>query len=185
MAKLGYMRISTKIQDNALQLDALQKYGCDKIFSDKIGGSKIKRPGLDACVGELKSGDTLVVWRLDRLGRRLSHLSAMFDDMQQKKIGFVSIMDNFDTSTVAGRGMLGIMMVFAQMERELNSERVVAGLAVRRSEGGKLGPPFKIPAEARKSIMDMDAAGVSQTAIARTLRISQSTVSNVIRRGGL
>lgn len=180
MTKIGYMRISTKEQDNTLQQDALEKYGCDKIFDDKISGKKTKRVGLSACLAELQPGDSLVVWRLDRLGRRLSHLSGLLDDLHERKISFVSIKDNFDTSTVAGRGMLGMMCVFAQMERELNSERVAAGLAVRKENGGKLGPPYKIDRAVIDKIYSLDEGGMPQTKIALEVGISQASVSRIL-----
>lgn len=184
MAKIGYMRISTKIQDNALQKAALDKYGCDEIFDDKKSGHK-KREGLENCLAKLQAGDTLVVWRLDRLGRRITHLSVLFEQLRERGVPFVSIMENFDTSTVAGRGMLMMMCVFAQMERELNGERVKAGLAVRKAAGGKLGPPFKITAEHVDKITEMGCGGMSQTAIAKELGISQASVSRVCRDRGI
>lgn len=181
MAKIGYMRVSSEKQDHALQYEALTKAGCDKIYEDKISGKKNKRPGLDLCLSELKPGDTFVVWKLDRLGRRMSHLSKLIEDLAEKKIVFTAIMDNFDTSTASGRGMLGMMIVFAQMEREQNSERVVAGLAVRKAEGGKLGPPFKILQGMKSLIYEYDSGGMSQSEIASRLKISQASVSRILR----
>lgn len=179
--KIGYMRVSTEKQDHALQHDALIKAGCEKIFTDTISGKSINRLGLDACMSILAEGDTLVVWKLDRLGRKVSHLSRLIEELQERKISFSAIMDNFDTSTVAGRAMLGMMMVFAQMERETISERVTAGLAVRRANGGKLGPPFKIDNKIRQRIYDMDGVSPSQLYIAKELKISQSMVSRVLK----
>ena len=181
MTIIGYERVSTDEQDHALQHEALVKRGCEKFFTDVISGKKTKRAGLDECLAGLKSGDTLVVWRLDRLGRRLSHLASLLDRFTEEKISFVSIMENFDTSCAAGRAMLGMMMVFAQMEREINSERVTAGLAVRKAEGHKLGPKFKINNIDKDKIITLYGSGISQSKIALDLGISQASVSRVLK----
>lgn len=181
MTIIGYERVSTKEQDHALQHEALVKRGCTVFHTDKITGKKTKREGLDKCLAELKPGDTLVVWRLDRLGRRLVHLVNLFESFKERSISFVSIMENFDTSTAAGRAMLSMMMVFAQMEREINSERVTAGLAIRKAEGGKLGPPFKITDDKVDRIYLLDNEGASQSEIALEVGISQASVSRVLR----
>ena len=138
----GYARVSTGDQDLGLQIDALQKAGCidDLIFTDKVSGARTARPGLDACLEELKSGDTLVVWRLDRLGRSMSHLVALVTELLDKNIGFRSLQDGaIDTTTASGELMFNIFSSLAQFERRLIQERTKAGLAAARSRGKQGG----------------------------------------------
>ena len=115
---IGYARVSSTQQELQLQLDALEKAGCskDKIFVDKISGAKSQRPGLDKCLSELKKGDTLVVWRLDRLGRSMHHLVALIEDLRQKGISFKSICDGaIDTTTASGELIFNIFSSLAQL----------------------------------------------------------------------
>ena len=133
---IGYARVSTAEQDLQLQLDALDKTGCDEIFEDKASGARAKRPGLDACVGALESGDTLVVWRLDRLGRSMPHLVGLVEELLGKGIGFRSLQDGaIDTTTASGELMFHIFSSLAQFERRLIQERTQAGLAAARARG--------------------------------------------------
>jgi len=135
---IGYRRVSTNGQELALQLDALKKAGCKKdlIYTDKVSGTKAKRPGLDACINELKKGDTLLVWRLDRLGRSMSHLVELVEELHQKGVGFRSICDGgIDTTTASGELVFHIFSSLAQFERKLLQERTRAGLAAARARG--------------------------------------------------
>ena len=133
---IGYARVSTAEQYLQLQLDALDKAGCDEIFEDKASGARTKRPGLDACVAALKPGDTLVVWRLDRLGRSMPHLVGLVEELLGKGIGFRSLLDGaIDTTTASGELMFHIFSSLAQFERRLVQERTQAGLAVARARG--------------------------------------------------
>lgn len=139
---IGYARVSTKEQELQLQLDALEQAGClrSKIFVDKASGSKAERPGLDKCLTELKAGDTLIVWRLDRLGRSIHHLILLIEDLRQKGISFKSICDgSIDTSTASGELIFNIFSSLAQFERRLIQERTKAGLDAARSRGRKGG----------------------------------------------
>lgn len=181
MPKLvGYARVSTQDQELQLQLDALLKEGCDKslIFVDKISGAKAERPGLDKCLTELKSGDTLLVWRLDRLGRSMVHLVSLIDDLRLKGIGFRSICDGaIDTTTASGELIFNIFSSLAQFERRLIQERTRAGLEAARSRGRKGG---------RKKIENTDPRvlmakkmhkdhGMSIDNICKTLKISRAS----------
>ena len=133
---IGYARVSSISQDLQLQLDALEKAGCQKsqIFVDKISGSKLERPGLDKCLNSLTKGDTLVVWRLDRLGRSMHHLIWLIEDLRQKGISFKSISDGFiDTTTASGELIFNIFSSLAQFERRLIQERTKAGLDAARA----------------------------------------------------
>ena len=133
---IGYARVSTAEQDLQLQLDALDKAGCDEIFKDKVSGARTKRPGLDACVAALEPGDTLVVWRLDRLGRSMPHLVGLVEELLGKGIGFRSLQDGaVDTTTASGELMFHIFSSLAQFERRLIQERTQAGLVAARARG--------------------------------------------------
>ena len=139
MGKLiGYARVSTGDQDPQLQLDALKKTGCDEadIYTDKASGARASRPGLDACLAALEPGDTLVVWRLDRLGRSMPHLVSLVEELLGKGIGFRSLLDGaIDTTTASGELMFNIFSSLAQFERRLIQERTQAGLAAARARG--------------------------------------------------
>lgn len=135
---IGYARVSTHDQELSLQLDALGKAGCLKhnIFVDKVSGAKAERPGLSACLKELQQGDILLVWRLDRLGRSMSHLVGLVENLHQQQIGFKSICDGaIDTTTASGEFMFNIFSSLAQFERRLIQERTKAGLDSARARG--------------------------------------------------
>lgn len=182
MAQIGYMRISTEMQDHALQRAALERAGCVRIYEDVISGSTTSRDGLDACMAILQPGDTLVVWKLDRLGRKVINLYNLVDRLTSNGINFVSLTETLDTTTVAGRAMFGIMAVFAQMERETISMRVKAGLAVRKSNGKKLGPKFKFTDKESILIKELRATGLTQSEIRKKTGFSQPTISRILSR---
>ena len=139
MGKLvGYGRVSTGEQDLQLQLDTLKTAGCSDadIYTDKASGSRASRPGLDNCLAALQPGDTLVVWRLDRLGRSMPHLVGLVEELLGKGIGFRSLQDGaIDTTTASGELMFNIFSSLAQFERRLIQERTTAGLAAARARG--------------------------------------------------
>ncbi len=139
MGKLiGYARVSTGEQDLQLQLDALKKAGCHDadVYKDKVSGARANRPGLDACIAALEPGDTLVVWRLDRLGRSMPHLVRLVEELLGQSIGFRSLQDGaIDTSTASGELMFNVFSSLAQFERRLIQERTHAGLAAARARG--------------------------------------------------
>lgn len=139
--KIGYARISTDKQDHALQTQALHKAGCDRVFTDTISGKTTTREGLDACLAALNEGDTLVVWKLDRLGRRVVHLKEMVEGLQERGINFQSLQEEINTKTAVGKLFFHLLCVFAEFERDLISERVKAGLAATRANGKTLGRP--------------------------------------------
>ena len=139
---VGYARVSTTDQDLALQLDALLKAGClkDHIFSDKASGAKTERVGLEDCLKFLSPGDTLLVWRLDRLGRSMSHLVLLIEALINRGIGFKSICDGaIDTTTASGELIFNIFSALAHFERKLIQERTRAGLEAARARGRKGG----------------------------------------------
>jgi DNA invertase Pin-like site-specific DNA recombinase len=136
----GYARISTGDQDLSLQIDDLKTAGCEQIYTDKVSGRKNERPGLDACLKTLRPGDTLVVWRLDRLGRSMQHLVSIITELKQRSIGFRSLRDgSIDTTTASGEMVFHIFAALAQFEAELIRERTRAGLLAARARGRKGG----------------------------------------------
>src|SRR5260370_35700028 len=138
---IGYARVSTLEQTLDLQKDALTKAECSKIFTDTISGAKTERKGLDEALSFLREGDTLVVWKLDRLGRSLNHLIEIITALESKKIGFKSLTESIDTTTPGGKLIFHIFGALAQFERDLIRERTNAGLAAARARGKKGGKP--------------------------------------------
>lgn len=142
---IGYARVSTVEQELDLQIDALLAHGVKKehLYCDKLSGAREDRPGLAACNKALRSGDTLVVWRLDRLGRSMCHLVNMIEDLKKRGIGFRSISDGMiDTTSASGELVLNIFSALAQFERRLIQERTKAGLAAARARGRSGGRPM-------------------------------------------
>jgi DNA invertase Pin-like site-specific DNA recombinase len=129
---IGYARVSTQDQNLELQIDALTKAGCKKIFDDKISGSRAERPGLTNALEMLREDDTLVVWKLDRLGRSVKNLVNLVDELHKQGVQFKSLTDAIDTGTPSGRFFFHVMASLAEMERELTVERTRAGLEVAR-----------------------------------------------------
>lgn len=173
---IGYARVSTTDQDLTLQLDALAKAGCDKVFTDKASGAKTNRPGLADALRFARAGDTLVIWKLDRLGRSIHGLIALAADLSERGIDFRSLTDGFDTSTASGRLLFHILASVAEMERELVKERTIAGLAAAREKGSTRG--------GRKLVMTPDridtarkllAVGEKPARIAKLLGVGLST----------
>src|SRR6266699_5752179 len=141
MALIGYARVSTQDQNLHLQKDALTKTGCEKIYTDTISGSTQERKGLDEALNFLRSGDTLVVWNLDRLGRTMKHLIDTLTRLKDKGIGFKSLTENIDTTTPGGKLIFHVFGSLAEFERDLIRERTQAGLLAARARGRNGGRP--------------------------------------------
>lgn len=140
--KIGYVRVSDADQSEYLQLDALRKAGCTIIYRDHgISGAKTARPGLDEMMNDLRAGDTLTVWKLDRLGRSTIHLLSILDELKQREVHFHAITQGIDTSTEIGRMIFGQLAVFAEYERSLISERTKAGMKAAKARGTHVGRP--------------------------------------------
>ncbi len=135
---VGYARVSLPAQHLALQTDALQRVGCERLYTDTVSGGQAERPGLRTALEVLRTGDTFVVWKLDRLGRSLSHLVETIQDLHQQGIHFKSLQENIDTTSGAGKLVFHLFAALAEFERDLIRERTRAGLAAAR-ERGKLG----------------------------------------------
>lgn len=138
---IGYARVSTADQTLSLQQDALNAAGCVRVFADTTSGAATARPGLDAALDYVRAGDTLVVWRLDRLGRSLRHLLETVQHLEAREIGFRSLTEQIDTTTSSGRLIFHIFASLAEFERALIRERTQAGLAAARARGRKGGRP--------------------------------------------
>jgi len=145
--KIGYARVSTQEQNKELQFDALKAVGCERIFDDQVSGAKTDRPGLAAALTYVRPGDSLVVWRLDRLGRNLKHLIEVVEDLESRGVGFITLQEGFDTSTTGGKMVFQIFGALAEFERNLIRERTLAGLTAARARGRKGGPKNKLSAE--------------------------------------
>jgi len=141
---VGYARVSTHDQTLDLQLDALKAAGCSKVSQDTVSGAKESRPGLEEALAYLRPGDTLVVWRLDRLGRTLRHLIETVTDLEEKGIGFKSLQESIDTTTSSGKLIFHVFSALAEFERSLIRERTQAGLTAARARGRKGGRPRKL-----------------------------------------
>jgi DNA invertase Pin-like site-specific DNA recombinase len=141
---IGYARVSTQEQTLDLQRDALTRAGCDKIFTDTLSGAVAERPGLSEALQYVREGDTLVVWKLDRLGRSLKHLIETVTVLDEQGIGFRSITESIDTTTPGGKLIFHVFGALAEFERDLIRERTKAGLAAARARGRKGGRPRKL-----------------------------------------
>src|SRR6266568_4957227 len=172
---IGYARVSTTDQTLHLQKDALEKMGCSKIFTDTASGAKAERKGLEETLQYLREGDTLVVWRLDRLGRSLKHLIETITKLNNRKIGFKSIQENIDTTTSGGKLVFHIFGALAEFERGIIKERTQAGLQAARARGRLGGRPkalnLKKASIALALYMDKNN---SITDICKTLNISRA-----------
>ena len=173
---IGYARVSTDDQNLALQTQALNEIGCTKIYEDKISGTKTNRPGLQLALEVLRNGDTLVVWKLDRLGRTVKGLIDLINQLHQKDIHFKSITDNVDTSTPSGRFFFHVMASLAQMERELIAERTKAGLASAKLLGRVGGRKRKMTASKIEFAKKLLASGVLPKEVAKNLGVSVPTL---------
>src|SRR5947209_10863472 len=141
---IGYARVSTDEQDTRLQIDALKRAGCEKIYEERASGSRTDRPELNKALAHGRRGDVVVVWKLDRLGRSLPHLIDTVHDLEERKVGFRSLTDNIDTTTASGRMFFHMMGALAQFERDLIRERTMAGLKAARERGNVGGRPRKL-----------------------------------------
>ncbi|WP_329911931.1 recombinase family protein [Serratia quinivorans] len=173
---IGYARVSTQDQNLDLQTEALTRAGCEKIYEDKISGVRSERPGLILTLEMLREGDTLVVWKLDRLGRSVKQLVDMVGELHKKGIQFKSLTDAIDTGTPAGRFFFHVMASLAEMERELIIERTRAGLDVAKRLGRKGGRKPKMTSSKIESAKKLLASGIPPRDVAKDLGVSVPTL---------
>jgi len=180
--KIGYARVSTLDQNLELQTDALSKAGCEKIFTDRASGAKDDRQGLIDAIEFCRKSDSLVVWKLDRLGRSLKHLIETINALHEKKVGFVSVQESIDTTTSGGKLIFHVFGALAEFERELIRERTNAGLASARSRGRMGGRPKAMTT--RQIQMAKTMLADSHTTIrevCKTLDVSKSTLYRYLK----
>jgi len=173
----GYARVSTIEQNEDLQQDALDRAGCDRVFVDKASGKLEHRPALDDMLAHLRAGDTVVVWRLDRLGRSLRHLIDVVSELERRGICLRSLTESIDTSTPGGKLVFHVFGALAEFERDLIRERTQAGLAAARARGRHGGRPTVWTPEKLLTARSMHASGQHDVAsIARVLGVSRASV---------
>jgi DNA invertase Pin-like site-specific DNA recombinase len=175
--KYGYARVSTDDQNPALQLTALKKAGCKRIFKDEgISGATAKRPALARCLKTLRPGDTIIVWKLDRLGRSLHDLITMLDEFRAQDIKFKSLTEHIDTETATGRAMWQMIGVLAELERSLITERTRAGVKAAQRRGVKFGRKHKLTPQQIKHARELHAQGARPADIAALFKVGRSTI---------
>ncbi len=179
---IDYARVSTQDQTLDLQRDALGKIGCTKIFTDTMSGATTERKGLDEALDYVREGDTLVVWRLDRLGRSLKHLIETITNLNNRKIGFRSITEHIDTTTSGGKLIFHIFGALAEFEREIIRERTNAGLQAARARGRKGGRPKSLTGKKVTMAQELyENKNNSISDICKSLNISRATLYRYIK----
>jgi DNA invertase Pin-like site-specific DNA recombinase len=182
---IGYARVSTDDQNLDLQRDALRQAGCDKIYTDRQSGASAERAGLTTALEVVRSGDTLVVWRLDRLGRSLKDLIRLVERLEQRGVGLKSLQENLDTTTSGGRLVFHLFGALAEFERNLIRERTQAGLSAARARGRQGGRPKMLDAEKRQLARRLYHEREHSVAeICRLMGISKSTLYNYLAEAG-
>src|SRR4051795_10371567 len=179
---IGYARVSTTDQTLALQQDALTKAGCERIFTDTASGALVERKGLEEALSHLRTGDTLVVWKLDRLGRSLKDLIARITELQSRQIGFKSLTEQIDTTTSGGKLIFHIFGALAEFERDIIKERTNAGLEAARARGKRGGRPKALSPERIKLARRLYAdTSTSVAEICKMLGISRHTLRRYVK----
>lgn len=179
---IGYARVSTNDQNLDLQVNALRLAGCGNVFEDHgISGAKAKRRGLSAVLRSLKRGDTLVVWRLDRLGRSIRHLIDVIARLQARGVEFRSITENIDTNSAGGRMIFHVIAAMAEFERSLISERTIAGMEAARQRGQHIGRRRALTsAQCEEAALALDSGGESVVDVAKRYDIHPRTLRRLI-----
>ena len=179
---LGYARVSTVAQDEALQVDALNAAGCARIYTDHVSTRKQSRPELERLFERVDAGDTLVVWRLDRLGRSLSELIRLVTELGERDVQFRSLTEQIDTTSPGGRLMFHIFGAMAEFERDLIRERTLAGLSAARARGRHGGRKPVMDADKIRAARQMyDSKDYTVETIAKTLGVSRATIYNNLK----
>ncbi len=183
---VGYARVSTQDQNPQLQLDALGAAGCEQVFHEKAAGVVRERPELTTCLRTLRKGDTLVVWKLDRLARSLKDLVEIVHDLNSRQVGFKSITESIDTTSSGGRLVFHIFGALAEFEHSLIRERTVAGLAAARARGRKGGrKPQLTTTDVRKAAAMLSDPKITKTEVARHFGVTRATLNAAFERAGI
>ena len=181
--KIGYARVSTQDQKLDLQMDALNRAGCERIFSDHgISGTFAKRPELDKALRTIGSGDEFIVWKLDRLGRSVSNLSALLDEFQTRDIQFRSLSEGIDTTTMSGKLVYHIFSAIGEFERDLIIERTTTGMQAAKARGIHVGRPRLLSAEDTRRAFGRYLSGVPLAVVADLFAVSPSTLKRSFAR---
>lgn len=182
--KIGYARVSTGLQNLNLQEYQLNQYGCEKIFSDHISGSKSKRPGLDKAIEFARAGDTIVVWRLDRLGRNMEDLITLVNELNNRGVSFHSLEENItmDKSSSTGQLLFHLFAAFAEFERNLILERSSAGRIAARARGRYGGRPEKLNKHDLKLLKTLYDNGTPIKTIAEQWKVSRTTIYRYLNK---
>lgn len=187
--KIGYARVSTRDQKADLQVDALKQAGCERIYQDIASGAKSARPELDKLLANIRAGDAVVIWKLDRLGRSLKHLVELVGELAVRKVGLQSLNDPIDTTHAQGRLVFNLFASLAEFERELIRERTQAGLSAARARGRVGGRPKGLPVKAEATAMAAETlyreGRLSVSAIGERLHISKSTLYSYLCHRGV
>ena len=181
--KVGYIRVSKQEQNEALRRDALKEAGCEKYFSDKITGSKFERKGLEDLLAFVRPGDTVIVWKLDRLGRSLKDLIETLNILKDRGVDFISLTEKIDTTTPGGKLIFHLMGALAEFERDLIRERTNAGLAAARARGRVGGRPKRLATNGKVALARRLFADPHHSIpeICSTLEISRSTLYRYVK----
>jgi DNA invertase Pin-like site-specific DNA recombinase len=181
--KIGYIRVSTQEQNEALQIDALKEAGCQKFFIDQSTGAKFERKGLQELLAFVRSGDTVMVWKLDRLGRSLKDLIETLNVLSQREVNFASLTEKIDTTTPGGKLIFHLMGALAEFERDLIRERTHAGLAAARARGRRGGRPKKLQTSGKVALARQlfNDHGHSISEICEVLGISRATLYRYVK----
>ncbi|HDA8912968.1 TPA: recombinase family protein [Staphylococcus aureus] len=182
--KIGYARVSTGLQNLNLQEDRLNTYGCEKIFNDHMSGSKSKQPGLDKAIEFARSGDTIVVWRLDRLGRNMEDLITLVNELNERGVSFHSLEENItmDKSSSTGQLLFHLFAAFAEFERNLILERSSAGRIAARARGRYGGRPEKLNKQDLNLLKTLYDNGTPIKTIAEQWQVSRTTIYRYLNK---
>lgn len=182
---IGYARVSTQDQNPEYQVDALEKAGCEQIFQEKMTGKLRERPELSHCLRTLRTGDTLIVWKLDRLARSLKDLVAIVQDLNDREIGFKSLTEAIDTTSSGGRLVFHIFGALAEFEHSLIRERTIAGLEAARARGRKGGrKPSMSESDIKKAAAMLSDPNITKKEVAQHFDVSRTTLNSSLKRVG-
>lgn len=182
---VGYARVSTEEQLLDVQVNALKMFGCQVVYDEKVSGAGKKRPQLDLAIKELQSGDTLVVWRLDRLARSMEEFHRRLAQIKDSGATFKSLTENFDFNTAMGEFVLIILAAVAQLERQITVKRTEAGMAAAKARGRQIGAPIKFTDDKKDQARKMLRAKTPVSIVAKRMKLSAGTISKFKAEIGL